>query len=236
MATSQTTPFDELARLASDFVAAQRGSWDHQDWVDLLARARAKGIDVSAEMQASLGALLEALKDYHTAVASTEGLRGATDRVFDNSVAFVKRQNGRWGHSEWEDFVRTVQENTRAWSGGTEAYVGGVLESLKGFYSLFPAVTTTGSAPAEEPQAVSKPSPAPNRRPEPREKRDDLTVLPGLGPAIAKKLNQEGIVRYAQLAALSESEIAHLEKNVIKSSGRFKRHDWVGQARKLSEG
>jgi predicted flap endonuclease-1-like 5' DNA nuclease len=49
-------------------------------------------------------------------------------------------------------------------------------------------------------------------------------------------LNQEGIVSYAQLADLSDADIAHLEKNVIKYSGRIKRNDWVGQAKKLSQG
>jgi predicted flap endonuclease-1-like 5' DNA nuclease len=53
---------------------------------------------------------------------------------------------------------------------------------------------------------------------------------------MAKKLNQEGIVSYAQLAALSETEIAHLEKNVIKSTGCFKRNDWLGQAKKRAQG
>jgi large subunit ribosomal protein L21 len=52
---------------------------------------------------------------------------------------------------------------------------------------------------------------------------------------LAKKLNQAGIVSYSQLAELSEEDIAHLEKNVIKSTGRFKRNDWVGQAKKLAQ-
>jgi len=52
---------------------------------------------------------------------------------------------------------------------------------------------------------------------------------------MAKKLNQEGIVSYAQLAELSDADIANLEKNVIKSTGRFKRNDWIGQAKKLAQ-
>jgi predicted flap endonuclease-1-like 5' DNA nuclease len=67
------------------------------------------------------------------------------------------------------------------------------------------------------------------------DKRDDLTAINGLGPALAKKLNQAGIVSYAQLAALSDTDIAHLEKNVLKSAGRITRNDWVGQAKKLAQ-
>jgi predicted flap endonuclease-1-like 5' DNA nuclease len=67
------------------------------------------------------------------------------------------------------------------------------------------------------------------------DKPDDLTAINGLGPALAKKLNQAGIVSYAQLAALSDTDIAHLEKNVLKSAGRITRNDWVGQAKKLAQ-
>jgi len=48
-------------------------------------------------------------------------------------------------------------------------------------------------------------------------------------------LNQEGIASYAQLAELSDADIAHLEENVIKSTGRFKRNAWVGPAKKLAQ-
>lgn len=234
MATKPTVLFDELTKLASDFVTTQRGVWDHAAWVDLLARAQAKGIEFSEDMQASLGDLLEAMKRYHGAVASTDDVEGAMTRVFDNSAAFVKRQQGVWGHAEWEDFVRTAQDNVRAWSDGTEAYVGGVLESLKEFYDLFPPVPAAKPVPAAQvpPATEALPSTQPTR---PMGRQDDLTAIAGLGPALARKLNQEGIVSYAQLAALSDAEIAHLERNVLKSSGRFKRNDWVGQARRLSE-
>lgn len=67
------------------------------------------------------------------------------------------------------------------------------------------------------------------------DKKDDLTAITGIGPALAKKLNEAGIVGYAQLAMITDEEIARLEKNVIKFSGRIKRDDWVGQAKKLSQ-
>jgi predicted flap endonuclease-1-like 5' DNA nuclease len=66
------------------------------------------------------------------------------------------------------------------------------------------------------------------------EKKDDLTAIGGIGPALAKKLNAAGISSYAQLAALSDEDIQRLETDVIRFSGRIKRDDWVGQAKKLS--
>ncbi len=161
MATASTAPFEELTKLASDFVTSQRGTWDHKAWMDFLSRVQQKGVEISEDMQSKLGDLLEAMKEYHTAVSSTDDIEQAMSTVFNESVAFIKRQKGVWGHAEWEDFVKTMQQNTRTWSEGTEAYLGGVLESLKVFYALSPAAPVKKSAPAVPGKlSVKKPSPA----------------------------------------------------------------------------
>ena len=147
MATVKTAPFEELTKLASDFVTAQKGMWDHTAWIDFLSHVQEKGVEVSEEMQSMLGDLLEAMKDYHTAVSSTEDIEKAMCTVFDESVGFIRRQKGVWGHAEWEDFVKTMQQNTHTWSEGTEAYLGGVLESLKAFYELSLTARAQKSAP-----------------------------------------------------------------------------------------
>jgi hypothetical protein len=144
MATTKAAPFEELTRLASDFVTSQKGMWDHKAWIDFLSHVQQQGIEVSDEMHAKLGELLEAMKEYHAAVSSREEIEEAMNTVLNESMAFIKRQKGVWGHAEWEDFVKTVQQNSRTWSEGMEAYLGGVLESLKVFYQVTPA------APVEE--------------------------------------------------------------------------------------
>lgn len=155
MATSKTTSFQELTELASDFVTSQKGVWDHRAWTGFLSGVQHKGVEISEDMQSRLGDLLEAMKEYHTAVSSTEDVEKAMTTVFDESVAFIMRQNGVWGHAEWEDFLKTVQQNTKTWSEGTEAYLGGVLESLKGFYVSSPTAPAGKSAP--ETTVESKP-------------------------------------------------------------------------------
>jgi predicted flap endonuclease-1-like 5' DNA nuclease len=65
---------------------------------------------------------------------------------------------------------------------------------------------------------------------------DDLKLLKGLGPVIEQTLNACGITTFRQIAELDEAAIKDLEANVLKSAGRFKRFDWVGQARELSGG
>jgi hypothetical protein len=224
MATAKTATFEELTKLATDFVTKQKGMWDHTAWMDLVSRLQGQGFDTSSvDMQANLGELLEAMKRFYSAAASTESMDTAMTSIVDESVAFIKRQKGVWGHDEWEDFLKTAQRNTRSLSEGTATYLGGVLESMKVLYSLTPVPAIKQAAPAApikaaaskkpapvsekkaEPASGKKAEPAGVKKAEPKtapakakaqpankkpEKNDDLTAIGGIGPAIAKKLNQ----------------------------------------------
>ena len=65
------------------------------------------------------------------------------------------------------------------------------------------------------------------------ESLDDLTRISGVGPKLAKKLNQAGVTRFVQIAELSDEAIAQLERDVVRFNGRIKRDDWQGQARQF---
>ena len=58
---------------------------------------------------------------------------------------------------------------------------------------------------------------------------DDLSKLTGVGPAAVTKLNDAGITSLAQIAALSEDDIAAIEAIKIKP-------EWVEQAKELAQG
>jgi predicted flap endonuclease-1-like 5' DNA nuclease len=294
MAAKKSVTLEDLAKHASDFVTLRNGAWDHEAWTDFVASLKKKGFDISEEMQANLGQLLEAMKRFYAAAAATDSVKNSMSTIVKDSVAFIKRQKGVWGHPEWEEFLQTMERNALRFGEGTTAYLGGILESIKVFYSTSPEIPEQQSAPrtaptpssaatsetssASKPSAVAKavspggskpapaekspsgsaPKPSPAAKPAPvaqtgvgvkptgaqvekkpsaqkAVKKDDLTAIAGIGPVLAKKLNAAGIVGYAQLAAISEEQIADLEKNVIKLKGRIKRDDWVGQAKKLSQ-
>jgi predicted flap endonuclease-1-like 5' DNA nuclease len=65
---------------------------------------------------------------------------------------------------------------------------------------------------------------------------DDLTALKGLGPKAAAQLNNLGIYRYAQIAALSPPQAAAIDAHMGVFKGRIARDRWVEQARYLSSG
>jgi predicted flap endonuclease-1-like 5' DNA nuclease len=63
--------------------------------------------------------------------------------------------------------------------------------------------------------------------------REDLESLRGIGPALHKKLNEQGVYRLKQLADMDRSELYKLGKSVGISKKQIKKHDWVEQARSL---
>jgi predicted flap endonuclease-1-like 5' DNA nuclease len=95
---------------------------------------------------------------------------------------------------------------------------------------LFPSTTASGT---------KKKSVKPQRSPQTKAiaqapvRQDDLKMILGVGPGLEKKLQDAGIVSYAQIAMLTDAKITELETNVIKFTGRIKRDDWVGQATQL---
>ena len=64
-------------------------------------------------------------------------------------------------------------------------------------------------------------------------RQDDLKMISGVGPGLERKLLDFGITSYAQIAALTDDDIAELEAHVVKFAGRIKRDDWIGQAQQL---
>lgn len=61
-------------------------------------------------------------------------------------------------------------------------------------------------------------------------KPDDLKRIDGIGPKLEQILNKNGIRRIADLAALSEAEMAAMDAE-LGLDGRALRDDWLGQAK-----
>lgn len=62
---------------------------------------------------------------------------------------------------------------------------------------------------------------------------DDLKKIKGIGPAIAKTLNELGIFRFNQIAEISEYDIDRVAHRLKGFRTRIYREDWIGQARLL---
>lgn len=63
-----------------------------------------------------------------------------------------------------------------------------------------------------------------------------ITILKGLGPKIATRLEELGITRVDQLAWLDDAEAAQLDRQLGVFEGRMERDRWREQARLLAQG
>ncbi len=63
---------------------------------------------------------------------------------------------------------------------------------------------------------------------------DDLKQLSGVGPALEKKLHENGVTTFAQIAAWKADDIAAMDEK-LNFKGRIEREGWVDQAVKLTK-
>ena len=235
--------FDKLVDLAAGFVTKQQGIWDHKSWQGFVSDTQKRGFDLTVEMQNNLGVTLEAFKKLYLASISVKGLENAMNGITTDGMNFVKQHKGVWGHAEWEGFINEIEKNSTNLSEETLAYLGNLVEAFKTLYFEVPADAIKNTVAKGKSKKVSEKSVIKEEEPKAQKIKsmekgerahDDLTAIRGIGPAIAKKLTAHGIQSYAQLAALNDQEIALLEGSIIKFSGRIKREDWIGQAKKLT--
>ncbi|MDO5530282.1 MAG: hypothetical protein Q4F71_12840 [Paracoccus sp. (in: a-proteobacteria)] len=65
---------------------------------------------------------------------------------------------------------------------------------------------------------------------------DDLKQIKGVGPVLEKLLHENGVTRFAQVAAWGDATIDSFAEKIGRNGGRIRSDDWVGQAKTLAEG
>lgn len=98
--------------------------------------------------------------------------------------------------------------------------------------------------PAPEPQPEIVPSVEPIPAPSPPTAApagdvlvaDDLSRIKGLGPKLQKLLPTLGLSTFAQIAALTEADLAELDTKLGAFAGRPAKDNWVEQAKYLATG
>lgn len=62
---------------------------------------------------------------------------------------------------------------------------------------------------------------------------DDLKQLSGVGPALEKKLHENDVTTFAQIAGWKKADIADMDEK-LSFKGRIEREGWVAQAKELA--
>ncbi len=64
---------------------------------------------------------------------------------------------------------------------------------------------------------------------------DDLSKISGVGPVLVKKLADNGITSFAQIAAWTADDVVEFDDK-LNFKGRIERDDWIAQAKELMKG
>ena len=62
---------------------------------------------------------------------------------------------------------------------------------------------------------------------------DELTRISGVGPGLNKKLNDNGVFHFWQIAEWGPAEITYMDDQ-LSFKGRIERDDWIGQAKEFA--
>ncbi|TRW97333.1 hypothetical protein FNJ84_07385 [Paracoccus sp. M683] len=65
---------------------------------------------------------------------------------------------------------------------------------------------------------------------------DDLKQIKGVGPKLEALLHDNGVTRFAQIAAWTDAEVDRFADLIGSMGGRIRSDDWIGQARTLASG
>ena len=158
-------------------------------------------------------------------------------------IVFKKRRRQNYrrtkGHRQWSSRVRIAEIVAPGQTAKTK---------LK---SSTAAPKTTKKAEAEKP-AAKKAAPkaaetkaaapkadakkaAPKAAPKAAAKADDLTELTGVGPALAKKLNEAGVTTFAQVAAWTDADMDTLSETITGLKAKAEKGDWIKAAKALAK-
>jgi large subunit ribosomal protein L21 len=142
-------------------------------------------------------------------------------------IAFKKRrrQNSRRkrGHRQLLTTVRI-----------SEILLDGAKPSKKAAAKPAAEKKTEAAKPAAkkaEPKAEAKADAPATLFKAPKGKPDDLTEIKGIGPVAAGQLNEQGITTFAQIAKLSDKDIAKIDEAMPFSADQIT--DWRDQAKEL---
>jgi len=64
---------------------------------------------------------------------------------------------------------------------------------------------------------------------------DDLQRIHGVGPYLARRLREEGVLTWRQVAEWDEDDMTHVSRRIGSFPDRIRREDWSGTARELHE-
>lgn len=158
------------------------------------------------------------------------------------TINFVKRRRKhssarKKGHRQQLTLVRIGEILAKgADKSGVKAAVSGKGMAVS---AAAVAVATKAAPKKAEAKKAAKADAAPKAEkakaaPKAKAGGDDLKQLSGVGPALEKKLHENGVTTFAQIAAWTAADVADMDEK-LSFKGRIEREGWIAQAKVLAK-
>lgn len=201
----------EAQRSTERWLENQNQLWDQ--WLQLLSGAKSPGdmpdfAEWEKAVEESMQAQMKLLKDWSD-MTHFKKLSGKEFSKLSNQIVKAMDKSITTQQRLWDQWFDHLDEVTKT--------------------GMEPAAARPAQAKRKA-KAKVKPGTPSNKS---KGAADDLKQINGIGPGLEKKLKEGGIKTLHDLAELNDSDIARLEDDVIRFSGRIKRDKWVEQAKKL---
>ncbi len=160
----------------------------------------------------------------------------------DKVIHFVKRRRKHGsqrtkGHRQQLTLLRITEILEKgADKSGVKAAIGaGSVSAVAVAAATKPAKTAAPKAAAPKAAAKAESKAAAPKKAAAAAGGDDLKKLSGVGPALEKKLHENGVTTFAQIAAWSAADVEEMDEK-LTFKGRIEREGWIEQAKELSKG
>jgi len=151
---------------------------------------------------------------------SVAGLGAASENGYDTESSVTNREvDGDNGHDA-EESVTDREADSKNGVGSEDSATELQTDSENGYDTEHEEAHCIDSVAQESP--ANEP-----------DDEDDLKMIKGIGPSIEKTLHGLGIVRFHQIAEMSEHDIDRVAQQLRGFRSRIYREDWIGQARDL---
>ncbi|SMY07328.1 50S ribosomal protein L21 [Flavimaricola marinus] len=161
----------------------------------------------------------------------------------EKTINFVRRRRKHSskrtkGHRQQLTLVKVTELLTSgADKSGVKAAIGAAIASAMAHNGEASASVSASAAPkkasAKKASAEAAPAKKADSKPAATGGADDLKELSGVGPALEKKLHENGVTTFAQIAAWTDADVAEMDEK-LSFKGRIEREGWIEQAKKLA--
>ena len=164
--------------------------------------------------------------DMHEPVAEYED-EDTSQEELQEAREMLSRRNGeifdlRQGMHKRDDRIKQLKNKLKEW----DERVKPLSEQFQQQRSMIQELRDQLKAATETPPDERRPS---------QEPIDDLQLICGIGPTLQRKLHEQKIACFQQIAELSETELIQLADAIGVGIGRVQRDEWVRQAKQLQD-